>query len=384
MAEDYERSPSPGDFHGVFPFMKLPLELRRQVYQFMLPRQEEIYDATYDPTYAYNPKYTYDPTHDMTLDRPGRAKYPHKRLENKCMNILLANRQISNEAREMLYGLNTFTVRLFRDEIIFLEEPDDVWPDDIWTDPTSLSMPSLSYIKHWEIDIMFQEGSEHKSFEADTPQEIQSMFGHHDDRYGPPSEEEAIIMVADHLAKIEGLQSLRVKFPCLCKIGDFNKTSNDRYSRLLQDLLNHLKRLHVQGPVVFVAAQLNGLRNLHWRSVRTRDYQCQQPDCLAFVASLDEVKTFVTGKFHRKNITPPECKWLATKPRISLVDLVEVEEEDDLCVRILQLWKMVGECRKATTEGRNPPEDLQQKFNDCYEDLSRRFDAIEIDAKVDA
>lgn len=125
--------------------------------------------------------------------------------------------------------------------------------------------------------------------------------------------------IVDQLPQANNLQILKVKFPCLYNPDDMNKMSSERYSRLLQDLLDPLKRLSVHRRLVFVAAHRVGKQNLLEGNGRTQHHQCQQPKCLAFVASLDYLKNFLTGMSPRVEITPQERIWLAIKPRISLI-----------------------------------------------------------------
>ncbi|KAL8999956.1 MAG: hypothetical protein Q9169_001362 [Polycauliona sp. 2 TL-2023] len=329
-----------------FPFMQLPLEIRRHVYHLLLPR----WDTSYDPTnFALNPP----------------------KLPNKCLNVLVANRQISSEARQVLSGLNTFTIEIGYDQVHFLSQ----W-EDFWRVPASLFMSWFPYIKMWELDIMFQDPWLRKRSSCDGQRFPRSIFECHDNTQGYFAEEETIFTVVDQLVEIKDLQSLRITFPCLCRRSELQEPSNEIYSHRLLSLLGHLKRLHVQKSLKFIAAQPDFERGSHM-FIRTQNQQCQQTNCLQLVASFDDLKSFLTGTSPRRHILLQERKWLTIRPRFALTDLamgdIQVNSSSPL---LMPLWKSLQECRQASLEDQEPTDELKQRFNECYEEVSQHFDSL--------
>lgn len=108
------------------------------------------------------------------------------------MNILVSNQQISDEARKVLYGLNTFTIEISDDDVTFLRKSEDVWRY-----PALPFTPSLQYLKHWDIQVTFVESPGQECLEGDIPQYPQLIFRCHDDTNCPPYVGEAMFTVVE-------------------------------------------------------------------------------------------------------------------------------------------------------------------------------------------
>lgn len=103
---------------AVFSFMNLPLEIRPYFYRMTLPSQ------------------------DLSM-RSSNCAAIHG-TPNEFMNLLLVNRQISDEARQVLYGGNSFTVAVSGDEARF---PGLRSQPKLFRPFLAKPMPSLEYIR---------------------------------------------------------------------------------------------------------------------------------------------------------------------------------------------------------------------------------------------
>ncbi|KAI4276164.1 MAG: hypothetical protein L6R38_005732 [Xanthoria sp. 2 TBL-2021] len=251
-----------------FPLMKLPLELRRHIYSLALPVQDA-------------------PLRSTIWTKSVGGNYNH------CMDLLASNKQVSHEAREVLYGLNSFTVVVSYNYTTFLShhyEPGKYEPF-----PFS---PSMKYIKNWQLD-------------------LRPVHGHESHLKA------GILDTSEELAKIGDLQTLKVKIPCLCKIvrDPPQIRSSDSLSQTIKLMLQPLKRLHFEKSVTFVAARTSEkYRFCYWTNGRNDSYthatQCNEPRCLAFVALFDDLKYFLeTPSLPRMHFTDQQRKWLDLKQR---------------------------------------------------------------------
>ncbi|KAL8848272.1 MAG: hypothetical protein Q9221_006710 [Calogaya cf. arnoldii] len=104
-----------------FPFIKLVLELRREVYKLVLPQQES---------------------------RPKQwAKIENK--SNHSTSLLLASKQVSEEAQDVLYGLNAFTLAISDTNALWL---DTFTEFDLQLGPIKVPL-ALPHIKNWQISL---------------------------------------------------------------------------------------------------------------------------------------------------------------------------------------------------------------------------------------
>ncbi|KAL8901057.1 MAG: hypothetical protein Q9207_005393 [Kuettlingeria erythrocarpa] len=106
-----------------FPFFKLPFEIRQWIYTLALPRQDIPIRS------------------DEWVDQIGG-------VPNQCMNVLLANKQISDEAHALLYGSNTFTIAIDECDTKFLHFTQQTHG---FTPFPSLKL--IQYVKNWQLDL---------------------------------------------------------------------------------------------------------------------------------------------------------------------------------------------------------------------------------------
>lgn len=152
--------------------MGLPLELRRYFYNLILPSQD--------------------------VPRRSSEWANTEGTPNQCMNILLANKQISEEARSVLYGLNSFTI-VVSENATFLPRSRsglDFQP--------MLTTLSLGYIKNWQLSVPLGRYDEHNDYVRD-----------------------ALLSACAQLANIPILQTLKISVPYLCGYVDRDCGYND-------------------------------------------------------------------------------------------------------------------------------------------------------------
>ncbi|CAO1603618.1 hypothetical protein XANCAGTX0491_007200 [Xanthoria calcicola] len=272
----------PGSASG-FPLMKLPLEIRRHIYSLALPVQDA-------------------PLRSTTWTKSVRGN------DNLCMALLASNKQVSHEAREVLYGLNSFTVVVAFNYTQFLDgsyEPASYKPFP--------STPSIQYIKNWQLDIRPIRNYESRI------------------RAG-------ILDTVEQLAKIGHLQTLKVKIHCFC----MTTGPAESLSQFIKLMLQPLKSLHFEKSVTFIAALTS--KN-HWccsfsngrNASCTHAAQCNEPKCLAFVALFDDLKYFLeTASVPRMPLTDEQSKWLDLKQRPIIWQWYAREKRRDLGI----LWRI--------------------------------------------
>lgn len=291
-----------------FPLMKLPLELRCHIYGMALPHQ----------------------------DVPLHSKIWAKSLgtPNTSMNLLLANKEISDEARSVLYGLNRSTVVISAFQIFFQGSI-----IDSCFRPIPLT-PSMPYIKNWQLALWPSRRSPMDSHFRDT-----------------------VLTVASEIAKIPQLKTLRLAIPCLCehfKLPPCCYRCYYRYryrgeqghcscgSDIFEDVrdvfvrdLAPLNQLRFSGDVQIVATakppqplepyrptmfpSYLGPRTApghddHEGFVKVAQYaheQCQQPRCLRFVASFEYVRATLMGNTTPLSLTAQQSAWLDVKKGVA-------------------------------------------------------------------
>ncbi|KAL8652419.1 MAG: hypothetical protein Q9226_004279 [Calogaya cf. arnoldii] len=252
-----------------FPLMRLPLELRRRIYSLALPAQDT-------------------PLRSNSWSRIIGGKY-NGGQHNHFMNLLVANKEVSHEAREVLYGLNCFTV-LLSSSTEFL--PWSYQPDRYELFP---SKPSMKHIKNWQLDLDLYTGYE-RSIAA------------------------GLLDTSEELAKIDKLQTLKVRFPCICKAtNDPNHLlSRENRSATMKLILQPLKRLHFAKSATFIAAP-TGTKSYGDIDVSyTKSTQCTEANCLAFVASFDDLKHFLEDPtLSRLQPTEQQKQWLDIRQRLT-------------------------------------------------------------------
>ncbi|KAL8693488.1 MAG: hypothetical protein Q9224_003741, partial [Gallowayella concinna] len=258
-----------------FPFMDLPLELRRHFYELVLPQQ------------------------DVTMRSNQWAVIDFEGSPNPFMNLLLVNKKVSDEARSVLYGANRFTIVLCLADNYFLHYP--TWLD-FGPFPES---PSLSYIKNWQIALWPRP------------------YGGEDSQFC-----DAVMSACAAIKKTPDLQSLKLTIPCLCE--SFERLDrpcrcSTRYSQCwcldiegIHDMLIHglapLNLLRFKGQVQLVAVSGEYMEGDE-RSKEPHE-QCQKPHCLSFAASFDPFMATLTGNTTPISLTENQVKWLELKSRV--------------------------------------------------------------------
>ncbi|KAL8815056.1 MAG: hypothetical protein Q9223_005775 [Gallowayella weberi] len=249
-----------------FRLMDLPMEIRRIIYGFALdlPR-EDVLPLT---SKAWVPAYD-----------------PHGN-DNPCMNLLVTNKLVSNEAREtwIIYFLAGSTR-----------------PDRFEAFPIS---PSMKYIKHWQFDIH----REKRYIE--------------DDRYI----KDTILGVSEELVGINDLQTLKVKFPCVCGVVHASIPGESFLPKDFEDIrcfFQSLKRLRFKGNVTFIAARRFAVEDEYdWIEPEgplencTVPSQCQQPACLKYVSHLDDLKEHMTSSAPSEGLLEQQLQWLEVKESV--------------------------------------------------------------------
>lgn len=280
-----------------FPFMKLLPELRCEIYSLVLPQQDSQSRSS----------------GWLTMDE----------TPNDFMNLLLVNKQISDEARSVLYGVNTFTMVISEYQTFFLGS---------FTGQQQflpfLTKPSLPFIKNWQIALWPNE--------------------HHtgDDINEPgPHFHDTVFSACSEIAKTQDLQKLKLSIPCLCnrtcEYGGYechcrkNKIMEDTRDIFL-DLFTPFNQLRFKGKVELVATpepaeQLWSDENYgtpsrfpqsddrlgYTRISKYSHHQCQEPRCVSFAASFGPVMATLMGDTTPNRLTENQREWLDLKKRVA-------------------------------------------------------------------
>ncbi|KAL8767381.1 MAG: hypothetical protein Q9209_006071 [Squamulea sp. 1 TL-2023] len=274
LEDDTKSSTSDSELTTGFPFMKLLPEIRRHIFSLILPAHEILSE----------------PSSWVRMEEDDW-------IVNPFMNLLISNKQVSNEACEVLYGLNCFTVIISDYSTTFMGFHSH--HDRFETFP---SLSSTKYIKNWQLDLHVGRTR-------------------YDSRI-----RESLLGISEELSKIDSLQTLKVKFPCLCDVtGDSPENqSSDRASQTIKFILQSLKRLYFENKVTFIAARpFKKDEYSCWRHGRgescTHATQCDRPDCLGFLASFDDFKHFLQSpSLPRVGLSDHQRKWLNVKQRATI------------------------------------------------------------------
>ncbi|KAL9629415.1 MAG: hypothetical protein Q9204_005286 [Flavoplaca sp. TL-2023a] len=316
----------------IFPFMDLPLEIRREIYSLVLPQQT--------PQSRSNGWATMDG------------------IPNEFMNLLAVNKQVSDEARSVLYGLNTFTIVISQFRMLL---PGSFTELEFLPFPTR---PSLPFIKNWQIALW----PTYRRI-ADRP----------DARF-----RDAVFSACSEIAKTRDLQTLTLTIPCLCenfqprtigRYARYNKTHSYDGPEEVEDIhdamINYLapfNQLRFKGKVEIITAakpteQLWSGEPFPKRFPETNNEegyiqlanhphrQCQQPLCLSFAASFTPIAALLMGDTTPVSLTEDQLEWLELKKSIHeerdhpecLVELENALEElwDALDSGETEYWRSV-------------------------------------------
>ncbi|KAI4195286.1 MAG: hypothetical protein LQ346_003489 [Caloplaca aetnensis] len=293
-------SPNTADVAAGFRFMDLPLEVRRYFYRLILPSQ--------------------------TISMRNNACAAIEGTPNEFMNLLVASRQVSDEARRVLYGSNSFTVTVSGDTTDFLGLEDRAK----WFRPfLARPMPSLNYIKNWQFRLIF-----HRHWDQ-YPSDIEMM--QRDRRWL----EEGLLAVASELARITDLQTLKIFIPCIC-----NRPSaaavNQLYETTMSSLKPVQKQLRFSSVQVVTAVAPSRVLNAsgefagwsHWFG----SVLCTKPKCITFAQSFSPIKDVLQGSLTPTSLTPRQIAWLDIKVHASLVPPPSTKR---IRCALYDLWKLV-------------------------------------------
>lgn len=245
------------------------------------------------------------------------------------MTLSQCNQQVAGEVRELLYPRRCFTVEISA-MMTFFSSRDFTKPSR----PRVLTnrfkpfqpLPLTGYIEHWQFDLQFRapyilltEG--HRcllKFGRWERIDVDKIFLR-----------EGILEAVAQLAKLDSLGSIKIKFPCRCHIDNTRQEDygdgwfwggvdmpDEEVIQVIHDVLEPLKTLYFYGPVAFIAAQPVAIDQKPCDSSKceTRDTQCEQADCLAFVAKFDKLAEFLTrSSLPRTQLSSQHHSWLDIK-----------------------------------------------------------------------
>ncbi|KAL8756518.1 MAG: hypothetical protein Q9199_002882 [Rusavskia elegans] len=289
--------------------MQLPTELRLQIYSYALGCK-------------YTPKSLSPWIADCSAPPGG------------CMALLRCNHQIADEVRELLYPQRCFTVEISAVMMFFSS-----WGLTERSKPgttidrfeTFRPLPSTGYIEHWQLDLQFRapytlSREMHRylrKFRRWKRIDVDRIFIR-----------EGILEAVAQLAKLETLGSLKIKFPCFCSMDNTKREDyDDSWSptyfddlevpdeeviQLIHHVLEPLKTLCFQGPVMFIAAKplANSSQSVDSPKYQTEDIQCEQAACLAFVTKFDKLAEFLgRSSLPRAQLSAQHHTWLEIKHR---------------------------------------------------------------------
>ncbi|KAI4252433.1 MAG: hypothetical protein L6R42_007963, partial [Xanthoria sp. 1 TBL-2021] len=233
---------------------------------------------------------------------------------------------VSEEARSVLYGLNTFTMIISGDRTLLLGSFAETNHMPFQT------KPSLPFIKNWQIALWPNE-----SYMLDRAD------AHHYD---------ALLSACSEIAKTPGLQTLKLSIPCLCLQpgtgvckcsnrvnGECHCLDEEDIGDLHDMFLNILipfDQLRFEGKVQLGAThkpaeQLWSNKHLARpsrfpRSENKHGYiqlskyphqKCQDPRCVSFAASFGPAMATLMGKTTPNILTKDQLEWLDLKKRVA-------------------------------------------------------------------
>lgn len=327
--------------------MKLPAELRFEIYSLALsshttPRDHSVW-ATHGP--------------------------------KGSMNLLLSCRRVYIEAREVAYQNGSITMAIAIPNWSY-------WNRQSWGELFEAiglrgryrdfrPLPSIHHIKHWQLDLRFRSPlgtlRMHEIYaEILTVVELNQLF------IG-----ERILEAVAELAKLSDLQSLKVKFPCLCRLWrypyfQYTGVASKDISRLMHKVLEPLNALKFQQSVTFVAAKpKDGAPD------QTETAQCQEPGCIKFVACFTDLKGFLESSQPRRSFSPQQVRWLDIKHRAAEVRLYD---RDEIRASLFRLWKLTEWNWDVFAKGCRKSRDVRQReFSTEYKAVCKGFKAAKKD-----
>ncbi|KAL8702596.1 MAG: hypothetical protein Q9201_004228 [Fulgogasparrea decipioides] len=202
------------------PFLTFPLEIRREIYRYVLPHQSgEIVPTKIWVTYGDRFVQTGNP-YLYALPFPKGESAGWLNLPCKSMAFLRVNRQISNEAREVMYGEAVYKVRIseYGTNCLGFHLP----VAKCLPFPTS---PNWQFTRFWDVDLQFDRFNRDlrtrwgAKFEAaDNGEKAHLAY----DQLTPKASyevyhiQEGFATVLHEMSKMSALQTVTVRLTCLC------------------------------------------------------------------------------------------------------------------------------------------------------------------------
>ncbi|KAI4183028.1 MAG: hypothetical protein L6R41_005638 [Letrouitia leprolyta] len=264
-----------------FPFLRLPSDIRRYSYKMVLPGPKTFAKAGGWVEFCSSP--------------------------NKFLALLRVNKQISDEALQVLYSSTCSTATITEDVLAFREIYDD----------SRLFLPfrpkgTLRCMRDWQLALRFRP-----EYNAD-PIPCSRLAPHHDSRLTIQQYyiREGVFSTAVILNRISELQTLKISFPCLCK--KKQDTTVDRVREAIAFANKPLQQVRFHTSVTFIAAaaitEPSGPRErVKLQSTSAANTQCQQPACISFIQSLDAIKTKFQDDTSRTTLTARQTEWMELK-----------------------------------------------------------------------
>ena len=351
-----------------FRLLDLPLEIRCHIYQLALPSH---YQTALLRTLDWIDERDDFICSNMSMSEWGkrlaqRRKKKHgndeyiglgpagtwSNIPNECMNLLLVNRQISHEARDILYSGFCPTIFVDYSCIVFLNKAQVFYQFY----PIRAFDSLLRYTNYWQVDF-------------DYPPVLMVL----QKRYPPEGHSDPLILreemgsVCHKLSQVQNLKSLKIKIPCFCCSGfqtgdwDESKACSLERERKLQSLVEKgvdviaearavireavypLKWLPQSAQIILVAMN------------RGHTAKCPKDHCQALTTGLVEDIRMVKGY-----PTPKEQAWLDLKVKLS-----DCELRDYFKYKLLTLWDLFDASEEADFLARvKPVEDMLPFFGE--------------------
>ncbi|KAI4166581.1 MAG: hypothetical protein LQ343_007935 [Gyalolechia ehrenbergii] len=264
-----------------FPFLQLPVDIRQYFYALVLPGQ----------------------SFPMNTGRWAEVCD----IPSDFIAILRANKQISDEALQALYGGISSTVIITGEEMRSLK-----FYQDAKSFRPFVPMGNLQYMRNWQLALRFDA-----EYDSDL-MPCSRLAPHHDSQLATEQYyiREGVLSTTVVLAGVSDLQTLKLSFPCLCK--KTHDTSVDRVTEAITFAMEPLQRLRFHGNVTFIAATPIAEPSKYFEKVKlaptpAANTQCQQPACLAFASSFDEIKSKLQDNTPRTTLTARQTQWLDVK-----------------------------------------------------------------------
>ena len=296
-----------------FNILDAPLEIRRLIYAFALPCQNQ----------------------------PVKSEHWAIMTKIPCnsMNLLLANKQISNEAREMLYGSNAFTAAIddwVKSNFNFLYRYSDIAD-------FSPILPTVSarqgFIKHLQFNLRLDLYTHRVDPLRLSPHRVgMGAIAELGDGTGwSLVEVKAAVDAIEHTLE---LQTLKIKLPCLCKI--YFGLSIDEVIDALSEILKPLRRLRKPKRIIFITARCtstpdpNGLPKFGSFS----NTQCPRPICQTFASTLLSNLNSAFASFEpfrhiaKITMTRNKYRWNRLKKQVDTILCSDLQA----CYLLLEVW----------------------------------------------